>query len=213
MLDQRDQFEKALGKDSGGARPWPLPMFVQTALHTNPQFVGATLKALFLFDPEFPLLYARVKQLRGELPEAIEAYMKFRLAEQPLTVNKKAPIPPDIQHALDMYATYFLALDHLDQGNAKQAERFFGLTLKLLPAPGRGKPYYYMFRWGAQMNLGLLNEAKGDTARAVAYFAEEDPTSQHQGNLVRARDLIWHAPTQPLSAPLAPPPPEEGPAP
>jgi hypothetical protein len=204
-LDQRNQFEEALGEHSAGAKLWPLPVLVNTLLFTSGDFVKATQEALFLFKPEFPLLYARVKQLRGELPEAIADYMTFRFADVLLEKNGKNRIHPDIQRALDMYATYFLALDHLEQGHAKQAELFFGETLRLLPAPGPGQLYYHMFRWGAQTNLGLLNEAKGDMARAVAYYSEDDPTSQHQGNLVRARELVWRNPTAALPAPLPPP--------
>jgi hypothetical protein len=108
-----------------------------------------------------------------------------------------------------MYATYFLALAHLEQDHPKQADLFFSETLRLLPAPGKNQPYYHMFRWGAQTNLGLLNEAKGNVAEAVAYYAEDDPTPQHHGNLLRARDLVWRNPTAPLPAPLPSPPPPE----
>lgn len=206
LLDQRDRFEQALGKDSDGVKLWPLPLLVETMLFTSGEFVQATLQSLYLFRPEFPLLYARIKQLRGELPEAITDYMNLRVAEVPLMMDKKTLIPPEIQQALVIHATYFLALDHLEQGNPRQADLFFTRTLQLLPAPGPGLPYYHMFRWGAQTNLGLLNEAKGDDARAIMYFSERDPTMQHQGNLVRARELVWRDPTAALPAPLPPPP-------
>lgn len=206
-IDQRAQFTKALGKHAADITLWPLPMMVETLLFTNPNFVQATQHALFLFKPEFPLLYARIKQLRGDLPQAITDYMTFRLADNATLMDKKTPMPPDIQQALDMYATYFLALAKLEQEEAHNAERFFNLTLKLLPAPGPRQPYYYMFRWGAQTNLGLLNEARGANVTAISYYTEPDPTAQHHGNLLRARALVWNDPTGPLP-PLLPPPPE-----
>lgn len=209
MLDQRDQFEKALGKQSGAALPWMFPMFVLDKLFHDGAFNQQTQQALFLFRPEFPLLYARVKQLRGELKPAIEDYMKFRLAEDPRQLdNPNKPIPPDVQAALDINATQFLALDHLEQGNLKQAEKFFNLTLKLVPAPGPRRIYCYYFRYGAQTNLGLLNEARGDSARAVVFYTADDTTPQHQGNLVRAHELIWRAPAEPPADPLPTPPPD-----
>ena len=68
-----------------------------------------------------------------------------------------------------------------------------------------------MFRWGAQANLGRLYEASGDDARAIAYYTQFDPTAQQHGNLVRARELVWRAPTAELppqlpAAPRPPPP-------
>jgi len=219
-VDERDRFLKALGARAGLVNPWPLPLMVETMLFTRGDFVRATEHALFLFRPEFPLIYARIKQLRGELTEAIGDYMTFRFAEHPLLMDKKTPMPDEIQHALDMYASYFLALAHLDQveldpekreEHLKRAETFFGATLRLLPAPGPGQPYYHMFRWGAQANLGLLNEAQGDPESAVKYYAADDPTAQHQGSLIRARDLVWRNPMAPVPAPLpAPPAPTAG---
>jgi hypothetical protein len=205
-LDQRDKFARALGKQGGGVKLWPLPLMVQTLIFTDPDFVKATLDSLFLFKPEFPLLYARVKQLRGELSEATEDYMSFRLRDDLLDVNKKNRIPAEIRQALDMYATYFLALNHLEQGNRDLAARFFDLTLRLLPAPGPRQPYYHMFRWGAQANLALLCEEQGDLPRAIALYSEGDPTMQHQGSLIRARDLVWRDPTATPPLPLPPPP-------
>ena len=212
-VDESEKFTKALGTQAGEVGPWPLPLMVETMLFTSGEFVRATQHALFLFRPEFPLIYARIKQLRGELPEAINDYMTFRLVEKPLLMDKKTPMPPDVQQALDMYSAYFLGLAHLeqvelgkDQNHLKRAERFFRLTLKNLPAPGPRQPYYHMFRWGAQSNLGRLNEAQGDLEEAVIYYSEPDPTAQHHGNLLRARDLVLKDPFAPVPAPLPPPP-------
>ncbi|WP_406698870.1 hypothetical protein V5E97_08290 [Singulisphaera sp. Ch08] len=209
-VDQSKRFTKALGTHAGEVAPWPLPLMVETMLFTNGEFVKATQHALFLFRPEFPLLYARVKQLRGELSEAVNDYMTFRFVDKPLLMDKKTPMPEEVQQALDMYSTYFLGLAHLEQDDLgpdqkehlHRAELFLKATLKVLPAPGPRQPYYYMFRWGAQSNLGRLNESQGELKSAMAYYSENDPTAQHHGNLLRARDLIWNDPFAPLPDPL-----------
>jgi hypothetical protein len=207
--DERDRFVKALGEHAGGVSFWELPAFVEDRLFNDRtgRFVAATKHALALFDPNYyPLVYARIKQLRGDIPEAVEEYVALRFPERPLMVDKKTVIPREIQEALDAYATYFLGLCHLEQKNADRAERFFQATLQLLPEPGRGQPYYDMFRWGAQANLARLYEARGENARAIAYYTQGDPTAQEHGNLVRARDLVWRDPTAPPPAPLPPAP-------
>jgi hypothetical protein len=203
---QRDQWAKALGPRLGTVGLWELPMTVETLLFTNPNFVQSTQHALFLFKPEFPLLYARMKELRGETSEAIQDYVSMRFAENALLMDKKSPMPPEVQRALDVYATYFLAMCHLDQHDSQQAERFFERTLKMLPAPSSQQPYYSMYRWGAQANLARLREAKGDISRAIALYSQRDPTTQGHGNLFRARALLWPDPTAPVPAPLPPPP-------
>jgi hypothetical protein len=201
--EQSEAFAKVLGARFGGAKLWQMPITVLTLLFTNPQFAEATQWALSLFRPELPLLHARVQHLRGETSEAIEEYVKFRFAEDLRLANpKKDKVPKEVQEALDAYATYFLALGHLDQGNAEQAEFFFRKTVEMLPEYGPRQPFYTMFRWGAESNLGRLNEAKGDLSRATDYYARPVPTSQHHGDLLRARALIWRNPTMP-AAPAA----------
>jgi hypothetical protein len=207
--DQRDKFVEALGVRAGKVTLWGLPIQVQTLLFTSPQFVEATQRSLTLFEPQFPLVYARVKQLKGETQEAIQDYVNFRFAENATLMDKKTPMPSDVQQALDIYATYFLALCHLDRDDPKQAAFFFEKTLTLLPDPGPGRPYYNMLRWGAQSNLGRLEEAKGDSSCAIAYYTERNPTYQHHGDLVRARELVWQDPTASLTAPLPPAPPAD----
>jgi hypothetical protein len=214
LSDERDRLLRALGKHAGSVDFWELPARVEHFLFTNPKFVEATIFSLVLFDPNrFPLVYARMKQLHGDLPDAIQDYVTFRFAENPIEVNKRAAIPPETQHALDIYATYFLGLCRLEQGDVEHAEFFFKETLRLLPEPGRGQPYVNMFRWGAQANLGRLYEARGDDARAIAYYTQHDPTLQQHGNLIRARELVWRAPTADLPPqlpaaplPVTPPP-------
>ena len=205
--EQAEQWKKALGERCGEVKLWDLPMTVETMLFTNPQFVESTLRSLILFRPEFPLLYARMKQLRGETTDAIHDYIGFRMAEGALMSDKKTPIPKEVQDALDVYATYYLGTSHLEINDPKQAEFFFQRTLAMLPDPGRGQPYFYMYRWGALTNLGRLEQAKGGLDLATAYFGAPNPTTQGHGNLLRARDIVWKNPLSPVAPTLPPPPP------
>jgi hypothetical protein len=210
---QRDHWAKALGPRLGKVGLWELPMAVETLLFTDPKFVEATQASLSMFRPELPLLYARVKQLRGETAEAVQDYVSMRFAENAVFLdNNKQRIPPALQQVLDVYATYFLGMCHLDQKHPDKAEFFFEKTLQMLPAPGRGQPYFYMFRWGAQADLARLREAKGDAPGAIAYYAQNDPTSQRHGNLLRARELVWRDPTAPPPKPVPLPPPPVAPS-
>jgi len=206
--EQRDHFVQVLGDRCGGVLLWRLPLEVETRLFTDAQFVKSIQSTLFLFQRDFPLVYARVKQLRGDLDEAIDDYRKFRFTENaPLVTDKTKPTPKEVQAGLDAYATYYMALAQLERGNLGLAELMFLNTLKLLPAPGPNQPYYDMFRWGANTNLGRIYQSKKDNARAVAYLIERDPTAQYVGNLLRARELLWCDPmAAPVSLPPAPPP-------
>jgi hypothetical protein len=201
--EEEAAFRKALGARFGGVELWGLPIEVQVRLFTDGNFVVAAQYPIQRFDHHFPLLAARMAELRGDLGGAIQMYMvRVRYPDNPVQVDdNKTPIPPAVQHDLDMYATYFLALSHLDQGNAQQAEFFFKETLRLLAGPGpEGQPLYWMFRWGARTNLGLLNAAKGDHVQAIRDFSEPTRTTQTVGNRLLARDLIWRDPfTPPVS--------------
>lgn len=203
---QRDRWKAALGVHCGKVGLWELPMLVENLLFTNPDFVRSTQHALFLFRPEFPLLYARMKQLRGETSEAIQDYVAMRFAENPMLMDRKTGMPPEIQTAMNAYSTYFLGLCQLDQGDAKHAEFFFEFTLKTLAEPDGGQPYYHMYRWGATANLGRLREARGDASKAIAYYSAVDPTAQRHGNLLRARSLVWINPMAAVPSPLPTPP-------
>jgi hypothetical protein len=206
--EQRDSFAKALGSHAGEIALWQLPVFVEISLFNDPKFVEATQKSLSLFTPQLPLLYARIKQLRGEMPDAIADYVNLRFHPNPMLVGTKdIPIPTDQRRALDQYATYFLGLCHLEQGNSDQAEFFFKQTLRMLPAPGPGQPTYNMFRWGAQANLARLSEARQKWDTAIAYYTAGEPTPQRHGNHFVARELVWRNPTAPPHAPLPPAPP------
>jgi hypothetical protein len=204
---ERDRFLQALGPHAGTVKYWPMPMQVEFRLFHDGKFVDATAQSLFFFDPRhLPLVYARMKQLRGELPEAIQQYVDLRFLDNPMTVDKRARIPAEIQQALDAYATYFLGLCKLEQGRAKEAEGFFARALTLLPEPSRDQPFYNMLRWGAQTNLGRLHEARANEALAIAYYTQFMPTAQRHGNLVRARVCLWDKPMADLPPELPPAP-------
>ena len=127
--------------------------------------------------------------------------------------NKNLAIPKEVQAGLDAYATYYLALAHLEKAMLAEkppdrAAELFQNTLELLPEPGPNRPYYHMLRWGANANLGRIYEAKNDAARAIAYDVRPDPTTQGHGNLVRARELVLRNPmaAPPVTTPRAPEP-------
>ncbi len=205
-----NNFSQALGSRGGGLSLWSLPLTIENALFTpGSQFGEATLNSMRLFDQGLPLLYARIAQLRGELDEAKLKYVDFRLAENGKFADKKTPIPPPIQAALDQYATYFLALCQLDLGNTKEAEFLFSESVRQLPEPGPGRPAYLMLRWGSQANLARLLEAKGELGKATAlYYTSNQATFGFHGNLLRARDLVWLSPMMPVPDPvIAPAPP------
>ena len=79
--EQRDHFAQALGERCGEIKLWSLPFEVHTRLFSDGQFVASIQQSLFLFKREFPLIYARVKQLRGDLDEATKDYVALRFAE------------------------------------------------------------------------------------------------------------------------------------
>jgi hypothetical protein len=190
-------FAKALGGRFGGTQLWKLPLDVNTLLFTDPNFVTATQHAIRFFDAALPLLPARMSQIRGDLDQAVESYAGFRFAESPVLNDGKTPIPRPFAEVLDQYATYYLGLAKLDQDRPDKAAEFFEQALRLLPAVSPQNFYVSMFRWGAETNLGLLAEAKGDADAAVRHYTAPQPTTQEHGNLLRARALIWADPFVP----------------
>jgi hypothetical protein len=212
--EQREHFAQVLGRNAGEIKLWSLPFEVENRLFTDGNFVTSIQLSLFLFKREYPLIYARVKQLRGDLEGAINDYVALRFKENAPQVNNKfAVIGNDVQAGMDAFATYYLALAQLEKAMlAKkppdQAELLFRNTLELLPEPGPSQPYYHMLRWGASANLGRIYEAKKDYARAIAYDTLPDPTTQGHGNALRAREAVWRNPIAgpPVILPPAPPP-------
>jgi len=206
-VEQAAAFAEALGPRFGGVALWSLPIQVEERLFSDPNFVNATIASLTFFDGKLPLLYARTAQLRGDLDEATKKYVALRFAENATMKDpKETPIPPEIQRALDIYATYFLAQCQLDQGNLDRAEDLYRKMLKLVPDPGPGRYYFYMLRWGAQSNLGRICEAKGEAADAITFYTQRETTPQRHGNLLRARALVWNNPLIEPAAPLPPAP-------
>ncbi|WP_165064833.1 tetratricopeptide repeat protein [Paludisphaera rhizosphaerae] len=206
---QEEHFAKVLGSAFGGASFWTLPLEVETRLFTDPQFVAATQQSLLFFRGEMPLLYARIKQLRGDLAEAVSDYVSFRFSEGEVFVtNKNQVIPSAIQEGLDAYATYYLALAHLERKDLRQAELMFTKVLEILPEPTPEAAPYFMFRWGAHSNLARIYESQGDSRRAIAHYTAIDPTMQFHGNLLRARSLVLKDPMQEVPEPLPPAPKE-----
>lgn len=211
--EQRDHFARALGDRLGEVKLWQVPLYVRHELFTNAQFVQAAMQSMVLLGPEYPLVYARIKQLRGDFSQAIEDYISFRLAQKvPLANSKKKDqfVSKDVQQALDAYATNYLALAQMERNNLEQARDMFLMLLDLLPEPGPQQPYYNMLRWGAHANLGRIYEAMGDRRLAIAHYTQTDPTMQHIGNLLRAREIVWE---DPMAAPPEPLPPAPAPAP
>ena len=171
-------------------------------------FIARTQYALQFFESKWPLLAARLDQLRGDLPRAIQRYVVFRFAETPMETDGKTRIAAPVQAILDMFATYYLALAQQDQGDLSQAKFLFGKTLEMLPEWMPGRPYLTMFRWGAASNLARIHAEEGQVATAIRYLTVEMPTPQTHGNLLRARDLIFRDPFAPLGpVPAVVPPP------
>src|SRR5262249_8614594 len=123
--EQRDAFARAFGDRLAGALLWMLPIDVEDRLFTEPQLVEATHQPLTMDDPRLPLRPPRLMQLRGDIPAAIQTYVNIRYNPKPTLSDRKTPIPPEIQYAIDMHSTYFLALAQLEQGNLTQAVNQF----------------------------------------------------------------------------------------
>lgn len=208
LLEQGRNFKAAMGPRLGLVQLWDIPIRIEEKLFSDPNFVVATQMPLQFFDGRYPLLYARTAQLRGELSEAIEKLGALRFAEHPVMKDKeKTPIPPEVQRALDFYATYFLAQCQMERGNVKQAEDLYKQLLKMSPEPGPGRYFYYMLRWGAQTNLARIADDRGDRASALSYYLAGCQTSDQHGHLFRARQLAFEYPFDPPVDPLPPAPP------
>jgi hypothetical protein len=202
-----ERFRAAGGGYLSDVRLWDLPPEVEYRLFRDNAFNRASGYGVRLFDARWPLLKARLAQLKGNLSEAIEQYVLFRFGEGLTESDGKTPIDGEIQDALDAHATQFLALAQWDRGALEEARDLFNQTLRRLPEPGPGRPFYAAFRWGAAANLGRLLVEAGEPALAVRYLTLDDPTPQGLDNQVRAREAIWQAPFVPDPDLGRPPPP------
>ncbi len=206
-LEQARNFAQALGPRVGLINLWELPTLVEQSLFTKPEFVAATQMSLQFFRSELPLLLARTAHLRGNLEEAIEKYGTLRFAQGAVMNDAdKTPITPEVQTALDVYSTFFLAQCQMDRGKIDEAEFLFRMLVKMTPEPGPGRYYFYMLRWSALSNLGRICEKKGDYAGAIKFYSENIQANERHGNMLKARELIWNDPFREPAPPLAPAP-------
>jgi tetratricopeptide (TPR) repeat protein len=87
-----------------------------------------------------------------------------------------------------------------------QAINLFEQALKLPPTEVRavrGRPAT-LLRLGADANLGMLYEAKGENDRAVFAYSRSNTTPQSVGNLLRANALVFEDPFGPPPPPFDP---------
>jgi hypothetical protein len=204
-----ERFGAALGPRLESVQLWPMPLEVEHRLFFDALFNQASGYSVQYFNPRWPLLDARLKQLRGNLEGsdgAIEAFVRFRFAEGALERDGVTPIARPVQQLLDIYATHFLAMAQLDAGRPDRATFLFGETLKLLPEPRPDGSPMSLYRWGAHHNLGRLHAEAGKPALAARYFALLDPTAQGLGNYLLARVLVWPDPFVPADDVPVPPP-------
>ncbi|RUL86868.1 tetratricopeptide repeat protein [Tautonia sociabilis] len=207
--EQRDAWTAALGDRLASVELWELPLTVEFRLFTDGAYVQAIQYVNYYFDPQFPLLGPRLRQLRGDLAEAKQEFTRarFRRDLSEASAPQLAPqVRQEIHESIDLYATYFLALTQLDDEMPDQAINLFEQALRLPPQDTilvKGRPAT-LLRLGAETNLGMLYEAKGDVRRAVSHYAASNTTPQSQGNLLRANALVF-------ADPFGPAPPEPGP--
>jgi hypothetical protein len=199
-------FRAAVGPRLSRVKLWELPLEVETRLFRDGAFNRASGYGVALFNARWPLLRARLAQLQGDYDEAVEGYVRFRFAEGLTETDGKTPVPRETQDALDAHATQFLALIHLERGEAELARDRFHQAMRQLPGPGPGRPFYAAFRWGAQGNLGRLWLEAGEPALAARYLSLGEPTPQSLGNRLKAREAIWADPFVPRADLPGPPP-------
>ena len=219
VADLRAEFFKVLKPRLKDVRLWELPLEVEALLFSNPEFVQASQFPLQIFDFKLPLLAARTDQLRGESVDALQKLVNMRFAENAVLRDKVTPISSGLQKIIDIYSTYFLGLAYLEnsynrsateseqkQADLKQARFFFNETLRLTPEPTPERPFFYMFRWGAASNIGLIAQEAGELPTAIRYLSASYPTAQGYGNLLTATSNVWADPFGASPAPLPPAP-------
>jgi tetratricopeptide (TPR) repeat protein len=208
-VEQRDAWASALGDRLDAVELWELPLDVEYALFNDPSYVRAIQFVNFYFSPDFPLLGARLRQLRGDLAEAKQDFTRARFRRVD-AMAEAAPIPADlrreIQQSIDLFSTYFLGLAQLDDAMPDQAINLFEQALKLPPTEARairGRPAT-LLRLGADSNLGILYEARGEDERAIFAYSRSNTTPQSVSNLLRANALVFDDPFGPPPPPFDP---------
>ena len=201
-LEQRDAWAAALGDRFDGVAFWPLPISTEYRLFNDPSYVQPTQFVNLFFDPTFPILGGRLRELKGDLADAKQDFTRFRFREAIPVGKEMVRLPDEIRQGLDLLSTYYLALCQLEDDRPSQAADLFRQYLRLPPGePLRGQ-LATLAVFGADANLGLIYEALGDPGRATYYYSRSNPTSQSIGNLRRANALVFADPFGP-----APPPP------
>ncbi|QDV38327.1 hypothetical protein [Tautonia plasticadhaerens] len=208
--EQREAWASALGGRLEAVELWELPLTVEFRLFTDPAYVRAVQFVNLYFDPQFPLLGARLRQLRGDLADAKQELTRARFRRN-VPQAAEGQIDPrairEIQESLDLFATYYLGLAQIDDEMPDQAIDLFEQSLRLPPqdpAIVRGRPAT-LLRLGAEANLGMLYDAKEEIGRATYHYSQSNTTPQSHGNLLRANALVFEDP-------FGPPPPPPGPA-
>jgi tetratricopeptide (TPR) repeat protein len=205
--EQRDAWASALGDRLEAVELWELPLVVEFRLFTDPTYVQAIQFVNFYFDPQFPMLGARLRQLRGDLADAKQEFTRARFRRNvPQAPEGQDPrLFREIQESIDLMATYYLALAQLDDAMPEQAINLFEQALRLPPQQPpivRGRPAT-LLRLGAEANLGMLYDSQGDAGRASYHYSRDNSTPQSHGNLLRANALVFEDP-------FGPPPPPAG---
>ncbi|WP_152053666.1 hypothetical protein [Tautonia marina] len=208
-VEQRDAWTSALGDRLDTVELWDLPLNVEYALFNDPAYVRAIQFVNFYFSPDFPLLGARLRQLRGDLADAKQDFTRARFRRVGAMAEASqipAELRQEIQESIDLFSTYFLGLAQLDDSMPEQAINLFEQALKLPPTgvrAVRGRPAT-LLRLGADANLGMLYEAKGEDNRAVFAYSRSNTTPQSVGNLLRANALVFEDPFGPPPPPFDP---------
>ncbi|MEW4570968.1 hypothetical protein AB1L88_24125 [Tautonia sp. JC769] len=208
-VEQRDAWAAALGDRLDAVELWELPLDVEYALFNDPAYVRAIQFVNFYFSPDFPLLGARLRQLRGDLADAKQDFTRARfrrMAAMAEAAQIPAELRQDIQESIDLFATYFLGLAQLDDAMPDQAINLFEQALRLPPTEARairGRPAT-LLRLGADANLGTLYEAKGEDEKAVFAYSRSNTTPQSVSNLLRANALVFDDPFGPPPPPFDP---------
>ena len=152
--EQRDHFAQVLGDRTGESSLWAFPSRSRPGSSPTRSSSHRSSRRCSCSSREFPLIYARVKQLRGDLDEAINDYVKLRFTENAPLVNDKKNADPQghpgrsgrLRHLLS--GTGPPGKAQLDRRADDQQAELFRNTLELLPEPGPSQPYYHMLRWG-----------------------------------------------------------------
>ena len=180
--EQRDHFAKVLGERFGGVGLWRIADRRSRSVSSPTRISSSRSRHRYsCSDPNGPCFThaSNISAVRSTRRSRNISTSVQGNARQVL--DKKKTIPSDVQEALDIYATYYLGLAQLDKNNLDQAADMFRMTLKLLPEPGPNQPYYNMFRWGANANLGRYLSLRKEYGNAIAHYSSGIPPFNSSG--------------------------------